>query len=73
MMGWISVKDRLSKRDGSYIVHSSKSGSVFVAQFSWLTSGQVIAAGAKNLTTSTSPTGCPCRSRQRNTESGGQI
>lgn len=32
-MGWISVKDRLPERDGSYIVHSSKSGSVFVAHF----------------------------------------
>lgn len=32
-MGWIGVKDRLPELDGSYIVHSSKSGAVFVAHF----------------------------------------
>lgn len=31
--GWISVKDRLPDKDGSYIVHSGRSGTVFAAHF----------------------------------------
>lgn len=36
--GWISVKDKLPDRDGSYIVHSGKSGAVFTAHF-WARDG----------------------------------
>lgn len=32
-MDWISTSDRLPETDGSYIVHSSKSGAVYTAHF----------------------------------------
>ena len=33
MSEWISVKDRLPEKDGSYIVHSGASGKVYTAHF----------------------------------------